>query len=201
MKYLLINFTYEKLIICSLFCRVLVGEPVIDGEFNNIQIEEQEYILDDIFNRNNEPPNEDNDNDERENVDEGADDLDEDDGHPLYHNSPVTVRESMLLIQSLLLRHNLNMTCISDIITVIQLHCPEEGLKKNSLYKFRKYWNFNKKNEIKKHFYCSQCLRDLQHENDNCPSCPEQQSSYFVQLPIIKQLKEMYGRRDFYTQL
>ncbi|XP_011859941.1 PREDICTED: uncharacterized protein LOC105557338 [Vollenhovia emeryi] len=106
----------------------------------------------------------------------------------------------MLIILSLLLHHNLTMTCIEDIIIALELHCLREGLKRNSLYKFRKYFRLNQTNIIK-HYYCKFCTRELRTKNDQCPSCPTKKNSYFVQLPIVNQLKEMYMRNGFYNQL
>lgn len=83
---------------------------------------------------------------------------------------------------------------IIDYSTIIQLHCPQEGYKTNSLYKFRNYSSISKGSRTKKHFYCPRCLRELQRENDICPSCPQQRPSYFVELPAIQHLKEMYKR-------
>lgn len=47
-----------------------------------------------------------------------------------YLGAPLTVTQSMLLILTLLLHHNIDMLCLSDIITVINLHCLSEQLKK-----------------------------------------------------------------------
>ncbi|CAL1685139.1 unnamed protein product [Lasius platythorax] len=106
----------------------------------------------------------------------------------------------MLIILTLLLHHNLTMSCIEDIIIALQLHCLREGFKKNSLYKFRKFFRLNQ-TEIIKHFYCKFCTRELRTINDECPSCPRKKNSYFVQLPIVNQLKEMYMRNEFFEKL
>ena len=52
------------------------------------------------------------------------------DDQPLYRGSPLTVMESMLLILTILIHHNVTMTCLSDIITVINFHCLSQNLKK-----------------------------------------------------------------------
>jgi len=75
----------------------------------------------------------------------------------------------MLLILTLAIRHNLNMSCLADIINVINLHCPTHGLKKNSIFKFKKFFSLKKFN-IKKHYYCATCNRELQDDNI-CPLC------------------------------
>ncbi|RLU15666.1 hypothetical protein DMN91_011420 [Ooceraea biroi] len=127
-----------------------------------------------------------------------------DQNQPLYNviknGAEITVRASMLIILTLLLNHNLAMSCIEDIIIAIELHCLHEGLKRNSLYKFRKYFRLNQTNIIK-HYYCTFCIRELRTINDECPSCHKKKNSYFVQLPIVNQLKEMYMRNGFYNKL
>ena len=119
---------------------------------------------------------------------------------PLYRDAPLTIIDSMLLILSLLLHHNVTMQCLADIIMVINLHCALDGLKKNSLYKFEKSFAFGK-TRIQKHFYGSTCIRDLRSQDAMCPSCPRKKISYFVILPFLEQLKEMYKRKEFYNSL
>ena len=119
---------------------------------------------------------------------------------PLYRNAEITVGFSMLLILALLLHHNLTMECISDIILVLQMHCLSQDSVKNNLYKFKKFFDI-RDNEIIKHYYCSSCTRLLESVEDNCPDCVEQKKSFFVQLPLIKQLRDMYLRVGFYESL
>lgn len=68
----------------------------------------------------------------------------------LYKGSPLTVTHSMLLISTILIKHQLTMTCIGDIINVINLHCPNQDLKENSIFKFKKFFSLDNDN-IKKH--------------------------------------------------
>lgn len=119
---------------------------------------------------------------------------------PLYHGAGITVGASMLVILTLLLNHNLTMTCISDIIIALEAHCLHQGLKRNSLFKFRKYFNLDQC-DIIKHYYCKFCNRELRSVDDECPSCPQKKNAYFVQLPFVNQLKEMYARNGFYNRL
>ena len=57
--------------------------------------------------------------------------------------------QSMLLILTILLHHNVSMSCLADIITVINFHCLHQDLKKNSLYKFQKYFSLDGETSIK----------------------------------------------------
>ncbi|KAK0158081.1 hypothetical protein PV327_011149, partial [Microctonus hyperodae] len=122
--------------------------------------------------------------------------IDANDNIPLYHGAPVTIGQSMLLILMILIHHNITATCLADIISIINLHCLHQGLKKNSLYKFNKYFSLGK-TKFRKHFYCTTCTRELESAIDVCPSCPKSSNSYFIQLPFHEQLKEMYKRDGF----
>lgn len=147
----------------------------------------------DVEDRNHAEPEQENDHEEIYGDDEG-DDL-------LYHGAPLTVRQSMLLILSLVLQHNITLSCLSDILAIINLHCSERNFIKHSLYKFQQFFSFGPDNIIKKQYYCTKCLRALQLINDRCPSCPNIPSSYFIQLSITEQLKEMFMRDNFLNEL
>lgn len=88
----------------------------------------------------------------------------------LYAEASINVIQSMLLIFKLLIHHNLSMTCIEDIIRVINSHCLQQALINNSLFKFKKF--FNLENDIvNKHFISTTCDRELESVNYNCLLC------------------------------
>ncbi|XP_033217304.1 uncharacterized protein LOC117173044 isoform X2 [Belonocnema kinseyi] len=122
------------------------------------------------------------------------------DNRPLYRGATITVGESMLLILAIFIFYNVDYSCLADIITVINFHCLQENLIHNSLYKFQKYFSI-KETQMRKHFYCSICIRPLTGVDDMCPSCPREKNSYFSELPFDTQLIDMFQRRDFYTSL
>lgn len=101
------------------------------------------------------------------------------DNTPLYFGAEITVRESMLAILSVCLKHNLPSTCLDDIISLVNLHCIRRGLQKNSLYKLKKYFNLGQ-TDSKKHFYCSSCAQILDDENEVCRTCPGVKRSFFL---------------------
>lgn len=115
---------------------------------------------------------------------------------PLYC-APLTVDESMLFILTIFMKYNITLLCIADIIEVINLHCLNIGLTKNNLYKFQKYFSFHISVEVIKHYYCATCTRKLRNAESICPSCQRRKNSYFVELPFLEQLKEMYKEMDF----
>ncbi|XP_044594847.1 uncharacterized protein LOC123272211 [Cotesia glomerata] len=122
---------------------------------------------------------------------------------PLYNEAPLTITQSMLLIATLLITHNITQSCLIDIISIINLHCLSDGLHKNSLFKFKKFFalgNYNNTNH-KKHYYCSNCLKGLTSSNEACPECLNSKTAHFITLSISEQLQELYNRPGFYRQL
>lgn len=114
----------------------------------------------------------------------------------LYDDAPLTIRESMLLLVSISIKHNLTESCLSDIIDAVNLHCRRRNFRKNSLYKLKKYFDLSDI-EYKKHYYCSVCQSPLEAANDQCQSCEQNEVSYFIELPFLQQLTEMYCRNGF----
>lgn len=107
----------------------------------------------------------------------------------------------MLPILAIVLHNSLNMSCVEDIIFILELHCLSENLVKNSLYKWKKYFGFGADDKVIKQFFCSACYRLLSTADDNCITCLRAKKSYFGELPFVNQLHEMFARREFYDLL
>lgn len=137
-----------------------------------------------------------------EDDDDGMEEEDELDGNEaMYHGAPLSVKESLVMVLALMLNHSLTGSCIADILTVINLHCPRPGLKRLSLYHFRKFFSCSRA-ALQKKYYCSECMQSLNTPQDICGVCGRARGvSYFVQLPILPQLKELYKRQSFYQNL
>ncbi|CAH3170337.1 unnamed protein product [Porites lobata] len=131
---------------------------------------------------------------------------DEEDPVYVYPGSPLLLSESILLILTLAVAHNLNGSCLSDVISLINLHCIPGPLNKcvNSLSELKRYFaDFEL--PITKHFYCSFCseyLGVLSDTPDVCSICNNdvrdpKKKSYFVILSVESQLNELMQRREF----
>ncbi|XP_071633972.1 uncharacterized protein [Temnothorax longispinosus] len=124
-----------------------------------------------------------------------------DDNRPLYNGAPITVAESMALILSLILNHQLTGSCVADLLHVLHLHCIAQGLRKLSLYRFRQYFSFSNA-PVTKIYYCSNCMSLLDQNYNVCPECQERNRvSYFMKLNIIAQLKKILSRPGRYESL
>lgn len=130
---------------------------------------------------------------------------DGDDDKPLYKNAPITLAESMLLILTLCLRHNLTGSCLVDLLTLVSLHCQKPNLCKTSLYFFRQY--FSKLSmPLKFHTVCSHCGILIDANSKQCSSCKSHVQKYvrtsnFIEIPIVEQLKTFYKGKEFCDSL
>ncbi|XP_034935156.1 uncharacterized protein [Chelonus insularis] len=176
---------------------VLVGEllDIHGDELINEDVEEGGILFEVPLKSNNESSDEDGIKEEQArrnfNLNENM---------PLYLGADITVKESMLSILSLFLKHNLPMTTIEDIIAIIGMHCLKSGLIRNSVYKFQKFFNLTECN-YKKHYYCSFCQKQLKNENQECDSCHTQKTSHFIEIPIIRHMQTMFARQNFFESL
>lgn len=139
--------------------------PAAHDEFNNYDLGNENDIFELLGHENN-----DSDSENEIRYERRDDDDDDNDDRPLYLGVEITKRESMLSLLSVSLKHNLNTVCVEDIIRLLEMHCLSTGLIKNSLYKFKKYFNIDDV-DSKKHFYCSSCNQLLTSENDISPTC------------------------------
>lgn len=135
---------------------------------------------------------------------------DEDGPAHVYPGSPLLLSESILLILTLAVAHNLNGSCLSDIISIINLHCIPGPLNKcvSSLNELKKYFaDFEL--PITKHFYCKFCSEYLGVLNDTpnvCPICNNdvgdpKKKAYFIILSVESQLKEMMQSKYYAVTL
>lgn len=116
---------------------------------------------------------------------------------PIYDGGPISVEESMLVVLSLSLKHNLTDTCISDILKAIQLHFLPKNAKKVSLYHIQKFFGI-KKDTYVKHYYCTKCSKASENYVDICDGCKQSYTQkYFAKLSIIDQLHVILNKNGF----
>ncbi|KAK3920363.1 Halomucin [Frankliniella fusca] len=153
-------------------------------------------------------------NEDSENEYETADDEDDDnillhaeevdnefDDQLLYEDAPITFRESLLAILTFVLSHRLTGVCVSDLLSLIVLHCRPNNLCLKSLSKFREYFSMIAKKIIIPHHYCSICQVLLDKDNPVCEVDPNHTVLYFIEMPIVSQLQAMFKRPGFYELL
>lgn len=122
---------------------------------------------------------------------------------PIYKGASLSVAESAVLILTFALRHSLNGECLSDLLTLISLHCATVNLLHTSLHRFRSFF-IQLKTPLVFHSYCSTCEFLVKKSETQCPVCKKdlkEASSYFVEIPILTQLQEFFNRSTFHSKL
>ena len=148
----------------------------------------------------------DNDQDEPGGDDDAAEDMEEgeqskpDGNQPLYAGAMITLMESMLLILTYSMKHQLTGVALADLLVLISVHCLAPNLCKTTLYLFKKFFKDVRK-PLTFHKFCSKCSY-LLNEQVECPICHEHLSergsiSYFIEIPILAQLQDMFLRANF----
>ena len=108
---------------------------------------------------------------------------------------------------------------ITWFLKFIILILPKPNKCPTSLYKFKKFFNDVEQDKIKKHFYCSNCNflssntnYDVNHDesvdneeilNDvnSCACNVNEKSDYFIEVPLMFQLKSFFSCSGFYDKL
>ena len=124
---------------------------------------------------------------------------------PLYDGSSVTLDQSMMLILTFAFKHGLTGQCLSDLLTLISLHCLTPNICKTSLNLFRKHFS-NIRIPLIFHKYCSGCFYNLEALQQSYTICNSDLAeakavSYFVEIPLDHQFQKLFKREQFHKDL
>ncbi|KAK3932964.1 Halomucin [Frankliniella fusca] len=132
------------------------------------------------------------------------DDVDDDmeGNEPIYPGAQITLHESLLSIFTLLFVENLSGALITKVLQLIALHCPDGSIVKRTLHTFRAYFSKLGESLLVFHFFCSECKYPLKTKTSRCLKCKKNSDvSYFLELPLLQQLQNLFSRNDFYQNL
>ena len=125
----------------------------------------------------------------------------------IYPSARITNAASMILILTFVITHQLSGDALKDLLSLIDIHCLKPHSLIQSLYKFKRYFEFLN-NPIKKHHFCSNCCLPLDLECIKCPNavCNKeytnpQDKPFFIEIPVVDQLKQLFNRDGFYISL
>lgn len=119
---------------------------------------------------------------------------------PVYDGSTLTSKSSNLLIKQYSMKHKLSKEALSDLLKLIQLHCPKPNTVPCTVYQFEKQFaDLNKSQRL--HHFCSFCLQGVLQEDIHCsnPFCEREfisphAKSYFVEISVEDQLQTLFAR-------
>ncbi len=121
---------------------------------------------------------------------------------PLYEGAPLSLSSSILLTLSFVLKHRLTGQCFTDLLAVIEAHCPKPNYCKTSLRKLFDYFK-NIKGNLVKHIFCSYCKGYICEQKqaepavlpDSCKICGTSlinNTSFFLEAPLADQLTKFF---------
>lgn len=104
-------------------------------------------------------------------------------------------------ILTLMISFKITGVLLAKFLQIIELHCPKPNNCLKTLYKFNKFFK-NLKTPLKKHFFCSECFCRVNKPTQICPNCKVNENiTYFIEIPIIAQLKAIFKRPNFYETI
>lgn len=117
---------------------------------------------------------------------------------PIYQGARITPMESCLLIYSFAIRHKIDKSTMSDLLTLINFHLPNGALIPSSVFLLNKSLGPDY-NSAKKIPYCSQCQLIIDEVEGKCLKCEEKVSSsgaikcgsYFISFDIGSIMKSL----------
>lgn len=118
----------------------------------------------------------------------------------LYSGLPITSSSSVVLLLSFVLKHKLTREAFSDLLAVVEAHCPRPNNCRTTVKKFFQFVS-EAKGDIVKHFYCSYCKvyygrgDNRTQVNRTCNICGQSvptDGRFFIEVPIVRQLQKFF---------
>ena len=112
----------------------------------------------------------------------------------------------MTLLLAFVVRHKLSNEAIADLLYLIDHICPKPNRCCRTLYKFKKFFSFLVM-PFNCCYYCTQCFNPIKDVTLRaCGVCKTvinsvKDLSYFIHIPISDQIKTLFARRHFYSNL
>lgn len=137
---------------------------------------------------------------------EASDATDNSSNEPLYAGASITVGITMTLLLAFIVRHKLTNEAVSDLLHIIEVICPKPNKCIKTHYFFKKFFSFLV-TPFKICYYCPQCIYPISDAAVlACEVCKSVFSSvkdlkYFLHISISDQVKALYSRQNFFTNL
>ena len=153
------------------------------------------------------------DEEESYNLDEVVEDIadevyeNEDQDHqPIYPGAQISIGAFMLLLAVFCTRHNITGEGIQQLLNIISLLLPAHHILCASLHAYKQFFK-KLRNPLVYHYYCHRCLGAVDNPaEENCPNefcqTPFQKAqNYFLEIPVINQLQNLFSQDGFFETL
>ena len=113
----------------------------------------------------------------------------------------------MVLFSPFTIKYDITGDAVVHFLKLISLMLPCGQVLPDTLVKFKKFFS-NLSCPLILHYYCTFCLSSISKNEKTCqnPGCLKELSSphtksYFVELPIVEQLRRFFARDGFYSNV
>lgn len=124
---------------------------------------------------------------------------------PLYLGAAISLKVTMILLLTFVVRHNLSNEAISDLLYLIELICPKPNSCFTSIHKFKTYFSCLV-TPAKLCYYCPTCFSELSEIDTVCSICNSifqsvKDMAYFLRFPISAQINNLFSKQKFLNGL
>lgn len=129
------------------------------------------------------------------------------DNHLLYPDSHITIGAFMLLIALFITKHNLVSDAVHQLLNIFAYILPHGNKVCSNIYSYKMYFK-DLKNPLQYHYFCPQCLGCV--VDKTAAECPYNfckksfrgiQLPYFLEIPVIEQVKSFFSQAGFFSSL
>ena len=120
-------------------------------------------------------------------------------GEPLYEGSRLNLLESMMLLITFVMRHQLSREATKDLLQLVELHCMVPNLCRSSLHNFYSYFSHTS-TPVQRHYLCAFCKNYTGTvSNQECLICGKKKERNFMYIPIAGQLQSILSGIFFFS--
>ncbi|XP_033726096.1 uncharacterized protein LOC117315808 [Pecten maximus] len=129
-----------------------------------------------------------------------------DGARPIYKDAPISVAVSLLMILTYAMTYHLSGEGTADLLLLIELHCISPNFCSKTFQMFTNYFR-TLRAPLEFHHYCCECHHYYGLlKVDTCPGCkrqsqPKDPPSYFIVLPIIDQIRSLFGETTLMKEI
>lgn len=102
-------------------------------------------------------------------------------------------------------KHNITGNGIQQLLNIISLVLPVQNILCKTLHSYKQFFK-KLRNPLLYHYYCHHCLGSIEPNQTVCPNefCQtpcNKKENYFLEIPVITQLQNLFSQDGFYQSL
>lgn len=129
------------------------------------------------------------------------------DSQPLYPGASVTIGAVMVLICLYAIKYDLTGDAVTQLLQLMALMLPSGNILPDTLQKFKAFFS-KLDTPFVLHHHCGFCLSNVDKDAKTCPNLAclkelslKQSKAYLIEISIVDQLRTLFSRPGFYTNI